>query len=64
MQERLEKEIEKYNRQNPTAHPLSIAFGCSYLRSGDGKEKSISSWREEADKKMYLDKKRKKADRR
>lgn len=64
MQERLEKEIDGYNALNPGKHPLSIAYGSSYLRDVDGKEKSVSSWREEADQKMYLDKRRKKADRR
>lgn len=64
MQERLEKEIDEYNTLNPAKHPLSVAYGSSYLRDVNGKEKSVSSWRDEADQKMYLDKKRKKADRR
>lgn len=39
---------------------LSIAYGSSYLLDKNGNKQSVSSWREEADQKMYLDKKRKK----
>lgn len=63
MQKKLEDEIRKYNQLHPEKHVLSIAYGSSYLRDEEGKRKSVSIWRNEADQKMYLDKKRQKAGR-
>lgn len=63
MQKKLQEEIEKYNQLHPEKHILSIAYGSSYLCDEKGKRKSVSIWRDEADQKMYLDKRRQKADR-
>lgn len=63
MQKKLEEEIVKYNQLHPEKHILSIAYGSSYLCDEKGKRKSVSIWRDEADQKMYLDKKRQKAGR-
>ncbi len=61
IQKKLEDEIVKYNQLHPEKHVLSIAYGSSYLCDEKGKRKSVSTWRDEADQKMYLDKKRQKA---
>lgn len=63
MQKKLEEEIVKYNQLHPEKHVLSIAYGSSYLCDEKGKRKSVNIWRNEADQKMYLDKKRQKAGR-
>lgn len=63
IRKRLSEEIIKYNQRYPERHALSIAYGSSYLRDENGNWKSVSIWRDEADQKMYLDKKRQKAGR-
>lgn len=55
--EALEKEIQRYNHSS--RYWLSVAKGCSYLRENDGKIKTISDWKYQADCKMYEDKKEK-----
>ncbi len=63
MQKKLEEEIVKYNQLHPEKHVLSIAYGSSYLCDEKGTRKSVNLWRDEADQKMYLDKKRQEAGR-
>lgn len=52
--ERLEQEVLQYNRNG--RYPLSIAHGWSYLRGEDGRNKTLSDWKYEADCKMYENK--------
>lgn len=51
---RLDMEIEKYNRNN--RYPLSLAVGVSFLRDKKGNIRTISDWKYEADQKMYRNK--------
>lgn len=53
----LEREIQLYNRNSRSL--LSVAKGGSYLRERDGKIKTISDWKYQADQEMYEDKSRK-----
>ena len=39
-------------------HLLSLACGCSFLRTADGTMLSVSDWKAEADRKMYEAKKK------
>lgn len=55
--EALENEIRLYNHNSRCR--LSVAKGGSYLRESDGKIKTISDWKYQADRKMYEDKSRK-----
>lgn len=55
--EALEREVQLYNRDSRIL--LSIAEGGSYLREIDGKIKTISDWKYQADQAMYEDKRRK-----
>ena len=57
----LDEEIRRYNRQGKR-YRLSIARGVSYLKDADGKCKRISDWKYEADRAMYRNKKKQKAD--
>lgn len=61
---RLKEEVERYNAENERMYSLSIAYGISSLRDESGMEKTISQWKDEADKNMYLNKKSSKAGRR
>lgn len=52
----LEKEVDCCNCHSP--YKLSMAKGGSYLRDKDGKLKTISDWKYQADQNMYRDKSR------
>lgn len=53
----LDNEIQLYNYNSRCE--LSVAKGGSYLREKDGKIKTISDWKYQADRNMYEDKSRK-----
>ncbi|MDD3164752.1 MAG: GGDEF domain-containing protein [Oscillospiraceae bacterium] len=59
---RLRAEEKRYNQDEKAAQHISIAAGCSYLRAPDGTKKTISQWKAEADREMYLDKMHKKTE--
>lgn len=50
----LDQEIQQYNQSS--RYQISIARGLSYLRDEDGKLKTISNWKYEADLNMYKNK--------
>ena len=54
----LRKAVERHNQDPETAHPLSLASGCSFLRGTDGTLHTVSDWKAEADRKMYEAKKK------
>lgn len=53
---RLESVLAEYNRSH--RFTLSIALGVSFLRDGEGRIKRMSDWKQEADRNMYLHKRR------
>lgn len=55
-----ENEVENYNKELTNDCHFSVAIGCSFLRDDNGTMKTIAMWKEEADCKMYEDKKKKK----
>lgn len=52
--DRLEAAVKQYNQTH--RYPLSLACGCSFLLDGQGRAKTISDWKYEADQNMYADK--------
>ncbi len=50
----LDKEILKHNKNS--RYRLAIARGASYLKEPDGRIKTVSDWKYEADQEMYKDK--------
>ena len=55
---RLNQQVAKWNGDPKTEHLLSLACGCSFLRTADGTLLSVSDWKAEADRKMYEAKKK------
>ena len=61
---RLCDEIHRYNNENKSVHELSVAYGVSSISREDGTFRTVAEWKNEADRKMYLNKQEGKAGRR
>ena len=57
-------EIHRYNNENKSVHELSVAYGVSSISREDGTLRTVAEWKNEADRKMYLNKQEGKAGRR
>lgn len=57
---RLQEQVDEVNAEPDFENKLTIAIGCSYLMDPNGNARELSEWIEEADNKMYEDKKKKK----
>ena len=58
------KQQMTYNNENKSVHELSIAYGVSSISREDGTLRTVAEWKNEADRKMYLNKQEGKAGRR